>query len=91
MEPQAILTPLTEAAIFLTLVVDHGAEDQVRDVLFVVDHQNPLLLTSLPSHGVTFPRATATSLHNPAGHPLSGNCEPAEQASNAATDLSSRH
>jgi putative iron-dependent peroxidase len=32
-EPQAILTPITEAAIFLTLTVDAGAEDGVRDVL----------------------------------------------------------
>ena len=29
----AILTPITEAAIFLTLTVDPGAEDAVRDVL----------------------------------------------------------
>jgi putative iron-dependent peroxidase len=32
-EPQAILTPLTEAAIFLTAVVNPGSEDEVRDVL----------------------------------------------------------
>ncbi len=32
-EPQAVLTPLTEAAIFLTLTVDPGAEDGVRDLL----------------------------------------------------------
>ena len=32
-EPQAILTQLTEAAIFLTLTVDAGAEDEVRDTL----------------------------------------------------------
>jgi porphyrinogen peroxidase len=32
-EPQAILTPITEAAIFLTLTVDHGAEAAVRDVV----------------------------------------------------------
>ena len=32
-EPQSILTPLTEAAIFLTAVVNPGSEDQVRDVL----------------------------------------------------------
>ncbi|GLZ48108.1 peroxidase [Actinomycetospora sp. NBRC 106375] len=32
-EPQAILTPLTEASIFLTFVVEPGAEDAVRDVL----------------------------------------------------------
>ena len=30
---QAILTPITESAIFLTLTVDPGAEDGVRDVL----------------------------------------------------------
>jgi putative iron-dependent peroxidase len=31
--PQSVLTPLTEAAIFLVLTVDWGAEDAVRDVL----------------------------------------------------------
>jgi putative iron-dependent peroxidase len=31
-EPQAILTPLTEAAIFLVVTVDAGAEDDVRDL-----------------------------------------------------------
>jgi porphyrinogen peroxidase len=32
-EPQAILTPITEAAIFLTLTVDSGAEASLRDAL----------------------------------------------------------
>jgi putative iron-dependent peroxidase len=32
-EPQAVLTPHTEAAIFLVLTVDPGAEDRLRDVL----------------------------------------------------------
>jgi porphyrinogen peroxidase len=32
-EPQAILTPITEAAIFLTVMVEAGAEDGVRDLL----------------------------------------------------------
>jgi porphyrinogen peroxidase len=32
-EPQAILTPITEAAIFLTLTLDPGAEEGVRAVL----------------------------------------------------------
>jgi putative iron-dependent peroxidase len=32
-EPQPVLTPLTEAAIFLVLTVDSGSEDGVRDVL----------------------------------------------------------
>src|ERR1700754_4664452 len=32
-EPQPVLTPITEAAIFLTVTVDDGAEDEVRDLL----------------------------------------------------------
>jgi porphyrinogen peroxidase len=32
-EPQPILTPLTEAAVFLVLTVEPGAQDEVRDVL----------------------------------------------------------
>jgi putative iron-dependent peroxidase len=32
-QPQPILTPLTEAAIFLVLTVDSGAEEAVRDLL----------------------------------------------------------
>jgi porphyrinogen peroxidase len=32
-EPQAILTPLTEAAIFLVLTVDPGSDDELRDLL----------------------------------------------------------
>jgi porphyrinogen peroxidase len=32
-EPQAVLTPLTEAAIFLVLTVDAGTEEDLRDVL----------------------------------------------------------
>lgn len=32
-EPQAVLSPLTEAAIFLVLTVEPGGEDQVRDLL----------------------------------------------------------
>jgi porphyrinogen peroxidase len=32
-EPQSILTPPTEAAIFLVLMVEAGAEDEVRDLL----------------------------------------------------------
>ncbi len=32
-EPQAILTPLTEAAIFLVVTVDVGAEEDLRDLL----------------------------------------------------------
>ncbi len=32
-EPQSVLTPLTEAAIFLILTINPGAEDGIRDVL----------------------------------------------------------
>ena len=32
-DPQPILSPLTEAAIFLTVTVDPGGEDGVRDLL----------------------------------------------------------
>jgi porphyrinogen peroxidase len=32
-EPQALLMPLTEAAIFLVMVVDTGAEEEIRDLL----------------------------------------------------------
>jgi len=32
-DPQAVLTPITEAAIFLTVTVEAGAEDAVRNVL----------------------------------------------------------
>jgi porphyrinogen peroxidase len=32
-EPQPILTPITEAAVFLTVTVNAGAEDPVRDLL----------------------------------------------------------
>ncbi len=32
-EPQAVLTPLTEAAIFLVATVDEGGEDAVRELL----------------------------------------------------------
>ena len=32
-EPQAVLTPITEAAIFLVLVADPGSEDAIRDML----------------------------------------------------------
>ena len=32
-EPQAVITPLTEAAIFLVLTVDAGAEDGLRELL----------------------------------------------------------
>ena len=32
-ESQAILTPITEAAVFLTLTVEAGGEDTIRDFL----------------------------------------------------------
>jgi hypothetical protein len=32
-EPQAVLTPITEAAIFLVLTVESGSEAELRDLL----------------------------------------------------------
>ena len=32
-DPQSVLSPLTESAIFLVLTVDAGAQDAVRDIL----------------------------------------------------------
>ncbi len=32
-EPQAILTPITEAAIFLTVTAEPGSEDEIRELL----------------------------------------------------------
>ena len=47
-EPQAILVPFTEAAIFLVLTVERGHEDEVRDVLADVERASPLGRLPLP-------------------------------------------
>ena len=52
-EPQAILTPLTEAAIFLVLTVDSGAEETVREVLADVSGLTRSVGFRIPEGGLT--------------------------------------
>lgn len=52
-EPQAILTPLTEAAIFLTVVVDPGGEAELRELLADVSGLKRSVGFRLPEGGLT--------------------------------------
>ena len=52
-EPQAILTPLTEAAIFLVLTVNPGSEDEVRDLLADASGLKRSVGFRLPEFGLT--------------------------------------
>jgi porphyrinogen peroxidase len=52
-EPQSVLTPPTEAAIFLVLVVDPGAEDAVRDLLADVGGLRRSVGFRIPEGGLT--------------------------------------
>jgi porphyrinogen peroxidase len=52
-EPQAVLTPLTEAAIFLVLTVDDGAEDAVRDLLADLSGLRRSVGFRIPEGGLT--------------------------------------
>jgi putative iron-dependent peroxidase len=52
-EPQAVLTALTEAAIFLVLTVDSGAEDEVRDLLADVSGLRRSVGFRIPEGGLT--------------------------------------
>lgn len=52
-ESQAILTPLTSAAMFLTLTVDSGAEEGVRDVLSDISGLKRSVAFRIPEAGLT--------------------------------------
>ena len=52
-EPQAILTPLTEAAVFLMLTVDSGGEDRVRELLADVPGLRRSVGFRIPEGGLT--------------------------------------
>ena len=52
-EPQPVLTPITEAAIFLVLIVESGAEDEVRDVLADVSGLRRTVGFRIPEGGLT--------------------------------------
>jgi putative iron-dependent peroxidase len=52
-EPQAVLTPLTEAAIFLVLTIAPGGEDQVRDLIADVSGLTRSVGFRIPEGGLT--------------------------------------
>ena len=52
-EPQGVLTPLTEAAIFLVATVDAGAEQEVRDLLLDVSGLRRSVGFRVPEGGLT--------------------------------------
>jgi porphyrinogen peroxidase len=52
-EPQAILTPLTAAAIFLVVTVDHGAEEPIRELLADVSALTRSVGFRIPEAGLT--------------------------------------
>jgi putative iron-dependent peroxidase len=52
-EPQAMLTPITEAAIFMTATVDAGAEDAVRDLVADVNGLRRSVGFRLPEGALT--------------------------------------
>jgi porphyrinogen peroxidase len=52
-EPQAVLTPITEAAIFLVLTVDAGGEDELRDLLADVGGLRRSVGFRIPEAGLT--------------------------------------
>ncbi|MBV9818618.1 MAG: Dyp-type peroxidase [Solirubrobacterales bacterium] len=52
-EPQAILTPTTSAAMFLTLTIHDGAEDDVRDVLSAINGLRRSVGFRIPEAGLT--------------------------------------
>lgn len=52
-EPQGILTPLTPAAIFLTLTIEPGAEDAVRELLSDVSSLRRAVGFRIPEAGLS--------------------------------------
>ena len=59
-DPQAVLTPLTSAAIFLVLVVPPGSEQAVREVLGDVNDLRKSVGFRVPEAGLTWcPRRSA--------------------------------
>ena len=52
-EPQAVLTPLTEAAIFLVLTLDSGSEERLRELLADVSGLTRSVGFRIPEGGLT--------------------------------------
>jgi putative iron-dependent peroxidase len=76
-EPQAVLTPITEAAIFLVLTVHEGAESRIRELLADVSGLKRSVGFRVPEAGLTCVTGIGSRLwnrlfeHSPAGlHPF---------------------
>ncbi len=96
-EPQPVLTPISEAAIFLVLTVDPGAEDAVRDVLGDVRALERSVGFRLPEGGLTcvagigealWTRLLGASASRPVGlHPFAALDGPVHHAPSTPGDL----
>jgi putative iron-dependent peroxidase len=94
-EPQAILTPITEAAIFLTLTVDPGAEAPARDALSDVSGLKRSVGFRIPEGELTCVAGVGAAvwerlfgLPRPAGlHPFRELTGPRHSAPSTAGDL----
>ncbi|MGO9820690.1 MAG: Dyp-type peroxidase [Solirubrobacteraceae bacterium] len=76
-EPQAVLTPLTESAIFLVLTVDAGAEDGVRELLADVSGLKRSVGFRLPEGALTCVVGIGSELwHRLFGEPRPGSLRP---------------
>jgi putative iron-dependent peroxidase len=61
-EPQAVLTPITESAIFLVLTVNSGGEDELRGLLADVSGLNRSVGFRVPEGGLTCVTAIGSEL-----------------------------
>jgi porphyrinogen peroxidase len=94
-EPQAILTPITEAAMFLVLTVDPGGEDELRDLLSDVNGLRRSVGFRIPEGELACVAGVGSALWDrlfglprPAGlHPLPVFAGPAHTAVSTPGDL----
>ncbi len=94
-EPQPVLTPLTEAAIFLVVTVDAGAEDNARELLVDVSGLKRSVGFRIPEGGLTCVVGIGSDLWDrlfgaprPAGlHPFPGFAGARHSAPATAGDL----
>jgi putative iron-dependent peroxidase len=94
-EPQAVLTPLTEAAIFLVLTVEPGAEDALREALPDVAGLKRSVGFRIPEGGLNVVTGIGSELWDrmfgspgPVGlHPFPGFTGPVHTAASTPGDL----
>jgi porphyrinogen peroxidase len=83
-EPQAILTPITEAAIFLTVTVDAGAEDDVRGLLSDVSGLKRSVGFRIPEGDLTCVAGVGAAVWDRLfGHPRPAGLHPFRQVNGA--------